>query len=229
MLLRENCCWIRGGNAIRRQIAALSIFMITGLATTLQAQMVIEPVFNRVAGTGPAENGVGVRAIVNLFQTNLGISPLWTAQPGEVYSYVSGDPRKADLDELFFFNDTDIDVTGFSLSIIGTGTNTDDPTTIVRGAPIDARFGDVDGDGKILSDIFSSYQISADGRSIDFRGGLLQPGDRYTAIHLAHSASCPLLAGIDSYVVPEPSTGGLAIAAALVTWIGARRKSAARA
>ncbi|MCA9201133.1 MAG: hypothetical protein KDA87_26515 [Planctomycetales bacterium] len=164
------------------------------------AQLTIEPVFNRIEGTGPGEASVGTRFIVNHEQERLGLGPLWTAIPNEIFSYVSGDPRNPGLDGLAFFNDTDYNITGFGLEIIGTGTDTDDPGTIVRGAPIDAMFGDVDGDGQILSDIFANHTISADGRRIDFTDGLIQPGERYSGIHLASSPNTPEFAGIDSWI-----------------------------
>lgn len=193
---------------------------------TGQAELIMEPVFNRVAGLGGAENVVGVRQAVNGAQDELGIEPAWTAQPGEVFSYVSGDPRKMELDDFFFYNDTDYTITGFSLEIIGTGIDTDDPRTIVRGAPIDARFGDVDGDGQILSDIFSNYEISDDGKSIQFTGGLIQPGERFTDIHLARSDNPPEMAGIDSWfsavAVPEPSAGVLMFAALIPLFLCGR-------
>jgi hypothetical protein len=201
---------------VRRRFVFAPLLLIV-LAVTVQAELVIEPVFNRVAGTGGAENVVGVRQAVNGIQTELGIQPAWQAQPGEVFSYVSGDPRKIELDNFFFYNDTDYDITGFSLEIIGTGTDTDDPRTIVRGAPIDARFGDVDGDRQILSNIFSSHQISANGKSIQFSGGLIRQGERFTDIHLARSDNPPELAGLDTsfsgILVPEPSSAILLLAA----------------
>lgn len=188
------------------------VLLVVSLPTAARAELVIEPVFNRVAGTGGAENVVGVRQAVNGIQAELGIEPAWTAQPNEVFSYVTGDPRNELLDNLFFYNDTEREINGFSLSIVGTGVDTDDPRTIVRGAAIDASFGDVDGDGMILSDIFPSYEISPDGKTIAFFGGSLLPGERFTDIHLASSDNPPQMAGIDSWitVVPEPSASILA-------------------
>lgn len=181
--------------------------LVTCLPRETSAELVIEPVFNR--GPADAEIAVGVRQAVNGIQASLGLEPLWTALPGEVFSYVTGDPRNLELDHLFFINDTDYDLDGFSLAIIGTGVDTDDPRTIDRGAPIDARFGDVDGDGQILSDIFSNYSISADGKRIDFSGGLIQPGDRFTDIHLAMSPNPPEMAGIDSWFTGSISDSAL--------------------
>jgi len=207
--------------------AVVSVLGIVIRPSLVQAELIIEPVFNLVPGTGGAENVVGVRQAVNGTQAELGLEPAWTAEPGDVFSYVSGDPRKMELDDFFFYNDTNYEITGFSLEIIGTGTDTDDPRTIVRGAPIDARFGDVDGDGQILSDIFPGYDISADGKTIQFTGGSILPGERFTDIHLARSDNPPELAGIDSsfsgVLVPEPSTIVLTLIA-LVSLILSRRQ-----
>lgn len=96
-------------------------------------------------------------------------------------------------------NTTNYIMDGYGLSIIGTGNDTHDPSTIVRDAPIDARFGDVDGDGEILSDIFSMFVLSNDGKTIEFSGGSILPGQHFTGIHLATSDSPPNLAGIDSW------------------------------
>lgn len=184
--------------------AALAFFPVVA-----SAQLTIEPVFNRISGTGAGEASVGVRQAVNGEQTHLGLEPLWTALPGEVFSYVSGDPRKLALDGLAFYNDTDYDITGFGLEIIGTGTDTDDPRTIVRGAEIDAQFGDVDGDNQIASDIFGNFTISGDGRKIEFTDGLIRPGERYSGIHLAMSPNAPELAGIDSWITGTISDSAL--------------------
>lgn len=198
----------------RTSLSSSSKFFMLIVATmafpiAANAQLTIEPVFNRIDGTGSGEASVGTRFIVNHEQERLGLGPLWTAIPGEVFSYVSGDPRNPGLDGLAFFNDTDYNITGFGLEIIGTGTDTDDPGTIVRGAPIDAMFGDVNGDGQILSDIFANHTISADGRRIDFTDGLIQPGQRYSGIHLASSPNAPELAGIDSWITGTISDSAL--------------------
>lgn len=198
-------------NQSSRLVQLLATVIATCFPVIASAQLIIEPVFNRIAGTGPGEASVGVRQIVNGEQTRLGLEPLWTGLPGEIFSYVSGDPRNEGLDNLAFFNDSDYDITGFGLDIVGTGTDTDDPRTIVRGAPIDARFGDVDGDGEILSDIFGNFTISNDGKRIEFTDGLLQPGDRYSGIHLAQSSNAPELAAIDSWMTGAISDSALCL------------------
>ncbi len=192
--MRQHCASIL---RIRRSLPVAALLTLTVMPVLARAELVIEPVFNR--GPLDAPKAVGIRQAVNGIQASLNLQPTWTALPNEVFSYVTGDPRNPGLDDLYFINDTNYNLNGFSLAIIGTGVDTDDPRTIVRGAPIDARFGDVDGDGKILSDIFPSYVISPDGKQIDFTGGLIEPGQRFTDIHLATSASPPTMAGIDSW------------------------------
>ena len=188
------------------RLIALSIVIC--VPSTSSAQLVIEPVFNRIDGTGPGEASVGVRQAVNGVQTEHGLRPFWTALPNEIFSYVSGDPRNEGLDNLAFYNDTDYNITGFGLEIIGTGTDTDDPGTIVR-EPIDAKFGDVSGDGMILSDIFGSYTLSNNDQRIEFKDGSISPGERYSAIHLATSPNAPELAGIDSWITGTISDSAL--------------------
>ncbi|MCA9149352.1 MAG: hypothetical protein KDA92_08645 [Planctomycetales bacterium] len=158
------------------------LFMLSLLCAVAPAALIIEPVFNLVPGDG---DGIPLGDIMQ--------------GPGQVFSYVSGDPRNLLLDTLPVTNTTPYTLTGFGLEIIGTGVDTDDPSTIVRGAPIDATFGDVDGDGQILSDMFSSYTISPDGRKIEFSGGTVLSGQRFTDIHLAVSDQAPEMAGIDSW------------------------------
>ena len=89
-------------------------------------------------------------------------------EPDQHFAYVSGDPRKVELDDLLFLNDTPYNMTGFSLRIIGTGTDTDDPGTIVLDDTVDAVFGDVAGH-PISSDIFQQIEITENGKAIHFR------------------------------------------------------------
>ena len=78
-----------------------------------------------------------------------------------------------ELDVFHIWNNTRYDLTGFTLRLVGTATETLDPGTIVRG-PVDAVWGDVNGDGQVgLSDIFSTIPVSADGKEIRFEGGVI--------------------------------------------------------
>ncbi len=198
---------------------AIAAFAVCTLPTTrAQAALIIEPVFNRVAGSGQADNNFPIYDPGFLIN---GIAYFTADEPGEITTYASGDPRDPFLDEFHAWNNTNYDITSFTLRLIGTATDTEDPGTVVRG-PVDAIWGDVDGDGLILSDIFSSITISADGKEIIFSGGLLPVGGRFTDIHLAVSDNPPDLAGIDSFfdgvlAIPEPSTLALAAIAAAIT------------
>jgi hypothetical protein len=100
----------------------------------------------------------------------------------------------------------------------------------VRG-PVDAVWGDVDGDGHIgVSDIFSNVVVSPDGKEIQFSGGMIPVGGRFTDIHLASSEDPPMFAGIDSSftgsAIPEPSTLMLFAGAATVLLWQRHRASA---
>ena len=182
--------------------------ILCGIASVGRSELIIEPVINRFVGN---DDGIPLGDFMPL--------------PGDIFSYVSGDPRDPALDTVPIVNTTNYELNGYGLRIIGIGTDTHDPGTIVRG-PIDARFGDVDGDGMILSDIFATFAISGDGKTIEFSDGSISPGERFTGIHLAVSDNPPILAGIDSWytgtLVPEPSSATL-----LVLWglplLGRRR------
>jgi hypothetical protein len=180
---------------------SVCVMFAFALSTSLNATLVMEPVFNRVAGVGQADNNFP------LYDPAFGFD---IDEPGEVQSYVAGDPRDPFLDVFHVWNNTRYNITGFTLRIIGTGTNTVDPGTIVRG-PVDAVWGDVNGDGQIgVSDIFTTFTVSADGKEIRVENGLIAPGARFTDIHLARSDDPPQFAGVDSSfsgnAIPEPGT-----------------------
>jgi hypothetical protein len=143
-----------------------------------------------------------------------------------VSSLSAGDPRDPFLDEFLVWNNTRYYIDGFTLRIIGTATDTENPGSIVRSFK-DAVFGDVDGDGLVgSSDIFSSIVVSGDGKQIEYTGGLIPVGGRFTDIHLATSDNPPDLAGIDSFfsgvAVPEPATAFLFLLAVAVACIRRR-------
>jgi hypothetical protein len=178
----------------------------------VSAELVIEPVINIVPGSGQAENNFP------LYQPDFLVDGVayWTAnEPGEIVTYAAGDPRDEFLDVFHVWNNTAYNIDGLNLQIIGTGTDTQNPGTVVRG-PTDAVWGDVDGDEQIgQSDIFSTIIVSADQKSIRLEGGIIPVGGRFTDIHLAMSENPPELAGIDSWftgvvAVPEPAAGLLA-------------------
>ena len=174
-------------------------------ASLLNSALVMEPVFNRLPGTGPGPN------VFPFYNPDIlvgGVAYFSADEPGEIVTYPSGDPRDPALDTLAILNNTSYNITGLTLRIIGTATHTLDQSTIVRG-PVDAFWDDVNGDGVTgLSDIFPTIEVSADRKEIRFSGGLIPAGTRFTDIHLAFSDSPPTFAGIDSTfegeLVPEP-------------------------
>jgi hypothetical protein len=187
----------------------------------------MEPVFNRVAGSGPAENNFPLYNPEFLIG---GVAYFTADEPGEIVTYASGDPRDPFLDVVHVWNNTRYNLTGFTLRLIGTANDTREPATIVRG-PVDAVWGDVDGDGRIgVSDIFSNVVVSPDGKEIQFSGGVIPVGGRFTDIHLAWSEDPPMFAGIDSSftgsAIPEPSTLMLFAGAATVLFWQRHRASA---
>jgi hypothetical protein len=182
----------------------------------------MEPVFNRIPGLGQADTNFP------LYDPAFGFD---IDEPSEIESYVAGNPPDPVLDEFHIWNNTRYTITGFTLRIVGTGTNTVDPATIIRG-PVDAVWGDVNGDGQIgVSDIFSSFTVSADGKELRVESGFIIPGGRFTDIHLALSDTVPELAGVDSSfsgnAVPEPGTtsagAALLLIAAWRAFVGRRQ------
>jgi hypothetical protein len=182
-----------------------------------RAGLIIEPVFNRVAGSGPADNNFPLYDPDFLIN---GVAYFTADEPGEIVTYAAGDPRDPFLDVFHVWNNTNYNLTGFTLRLIGTATDTEDPGSVVRG-PVDAVWGDVNGDGRIgLSDIFTTIRVSADGKEIRFEDGLIPVGGRFTDIHLARSDRPPEFAGVDAtftgVAVPEPA-GWALLASGLAT------------
>jgi hypothetical protein len=188
---------------------------------TAQAALVIEPVFNRVDGSGQGDNNFPIYDPTFLID---GVAYFTADEPGEIITYASGDPRDPFLDVFHVWNNTQYNLTGFTLRLVGTATDTANPGTIVRG-PVDAVWGDVNGDAHVgVSDIFATIVVSADGKEIRFKDGVIPVGGRFTDIHLAMSDHPPDFAGIDSsftgIMVPEPATlalGAFGLAALAAT------------
>jgi hypothetical protein len=202
-----------------RVVFALILSMLCSLPV-LGARLTIEPVFNRVEGSGPGP--LSFPFYNPDFLIN-GVAYFVADEPGEIVSYASGDPRDPGLDIINFYNNTNYNITGITLRLVGTAPVTDDPGTIVRG-PVDAVFGDVNGDGKVgLSDYFATITVSPDGKEIRFENGVIPVGGRFTDIHLAFADDPPFFAAIDSSfsgdAVPEPATvgvGGIALLSMLL-------------
>jgi hypothetical protein len=178
--------------------------------STARAALVIEPVINRVEGSGPADNNFPIYDPTFLIDD---VAYFTADEPGEIITYASGDPRDPFLDEFHVWNNTQYHMTGLTLRLTGTATDTANPGTIIRG-PVDAVWGDVNGDSLVgLSDIFATITVSADGKEIRLEDGLIPVGGRFTDIHLAMSDNVPDFAGIDSsftgILVPEPASPAL--------------------
>jgi hypothetical protein len=176
----------------------------------VQSALVIEPVINRVEGSGQGDNNFPIYDPTFLID---GVAYFTADEPGEIITYASGDPRDPFLDVFHVWNNTQYYMTGLTLRLIGTATDTANPGTIVRG-PVDAVWGDVNGDSLVgLSDIFATITVSADGKEIRLEDGLIPVGGRFTDIHLAMSDNPPDFAGIDSsftgILIPEPAAIGL--------------------
>jgi hypothetical protein len=190
---------------VLRSMFSISLLLLT--QSILTAALVIEPVINRVEGSGPAENNFPLydpTYVVN------GVQWALANEPGELFTYVAGDPPEPLFQTIHGWNNTNYNITGLLLRIVGRGTDTEDPGTIVRG-PVDAVWGDVNGDSQIgSSDIFNTITVSADGKELRFDGGLIPVGGRFSDVHLAVSDDPPFLAGVDSTfsgdAVPEPYT-----------------------
>lgn len=215
---------------LRCLVTALVVACSLASSATAPAALIIEPVFNRVEGSGQAGNNFPLYDPEFLVD---GIAYFTANEPGEVVSYPAGDPPDPELDEFHVWNNTTYEITGFTLRLIGTATETRNPGTIVRG-PVDAVWGDANGDTQIgLSDIFATILVSPDGKEIRFEDGLIPIGGRFTDIHLAVSDNPPDLAGIDATftgnLVPEPTTFVLlAVGLAAAGLLTVRRKLSKR-
>jgi PEP-CTERM motif-containing protein len=197
----------------RSRSLLLSLAAVLAAPSSAMATLIMEPVFNRVAGTGPGGNVLGFY-IPELINPATGEPILIADEPGEVDTFPAGFPADPVLvNTVRFYNNTSYDLTGFSLSLVGTA---DEPTpfnfTVTRDANVDAFWGDVDGDGFVgHSDIFGSITLSADHRTIFFSDGVIPVGGRFTDFNLAMTSDGePFKAAVDATFsgtpVPEPAT-----------------------
>ncbi|MBI1366348.1 MAG: hypothetical protein GC153_10400 [Alphaproteobacteria bacterium] len=166
-------------------------------AAPSHATVVMAPSFLRVPGVGPTEplefqtyndpsdpaspyNGAFVLGFYNP-----GITPtsLTADEPDEILTYGAGYPADPTLaTQTLFSNDTHYVITGFTLHIAGYAEQqSDDPLDLVfyDDPNVDAVWGDTT-DGAIETDIFGSYSISDNGKTIAFTGGHLDIGDIFT-------------------------------------------------
>jgi hypothetical protein len=170
-------------------------------------KLLIEPVFNHVDTPGPNEVVVGFSA-PGLINPATGEPFIPADEPGEVDIFAAGFPADAvNITTLRFFNNTDFDITGFRLHIVGTA---DEPQpfnfTVTRDANVPAFFADLNQDGHVgVSDIFRSIDVSDDGRTITFSDGLIRPGDIFTDfIFSATSTGEPMKAAVEATFTGVP-------------------------
>ena len=226
---------IPGGVAAGRLgTAALLAAALVGVPSTATASLIMEPVFNGVAGTGGGTDLLPF-PFLDLVNGATGLPFITADEPGEIVTYPAGFPADPALaDTVRFYNDTDYNITGFTLSIIGTA---DEPVpftfTITRG-PVDAIWGDANGDGLIgSSDIFGAIAVSADGKAITFSNGLIPIGGRFTDFIYSRTTAgeTHFQAGVDARFqgvpVPEPATLTLTLTGAAMGLVRRRRTRAA--
>jgi hypothetical protein len=196
------------------------------------ATLIIEPVFLSTEGSGPAETVLGFY-LPDFINPATGEPFLTADEPGEVVTYPAGFPRDEGLAEVVrFYNNTEFDITGFTLVLVGTAIEPEPFNfTVQRDPNVDAVWGDANEDGLIgLSDIFATVTVSEDGRTITFSDGLIPVGGRFTDyIFSTTTDQQPFLAAIDASfsgtraAVPEPGTLALfGVASLLLT--GVRRR-----
>ena len=204
----------------------LSLLLAAGIASADPMPLVIAPVINRVAGTGPGANLWGLSTFLS--------------NPGKVFDYGAGYP--ADPAHLVndIYNDTAYTITGMHLEIYGWADDTEEPWNLTPDPLYPATFGTVPAFGidptlygPPESDIFSTITISPDGKTIDFSNGILLPGARFTDIVKSFSVTNPNYAAIHSsfVAVPEidPSSGGHALTIVIGVLAMIERRRSAKA
>lgn len=218
----------RGGRAVLAVLALAAAALAAPVRAN--AALIIEPVFNRVAGSG------GDTTIVPLYNPGFlngatGLPFLLADEPGEIDTYPAGFPPDPVLvDTVRFYNNTQFNITGFTLSLIGTAVEPEPFNFIVTRGPVDAIWGDANGDGSVgSSDIFGSITLSPDMKTIFFSGGVIPVGGRFTDFHYAAvtAGESAFLAGIDASftgtAVPEPATLMLVSAGGVLAALRRRR------
>ena len=212
---------MRSGH-LARLFCALLAFLLLARPVPVSATFVIEPTFHHVEGSGQADNNFPIydpTYIVN------GIQWALANKPGDVSSYVVNFPADPDFATHHIWNNTDYAITGFDIKIVGPASDPVDPASITPG-PVDAVFGDVNGDAVIgLSDIFHSIRVSEDRKEILFEDGVIPTGGRFTDLYLVTSDTNPANVGFEATftgtIVPEP--GGMLLLA--IAWpLGCRRR-----
>ena len=170
-------------------------------------KLLMEPVFNHVAEPGPDEIVVGFSA-PDLINPATGEPFIPANKPGEVDIFAAGFPADAiNITTLRFSNNTDFDITGFQLHIVGTA---DEPQqfnfTVTRDPNVPAFFADLNGDGLAgVSDIFKTIEVSDHGRTITFSDGLIPVGDIFTDFFFSTTTTgAPLKAAVEATFTGVP-------------------------
>jgi hypothetical protein len=210
----------------------ISGVVAVGWTTTASATLLIEPVINFVAGSGPSANSFPLYdpGFVNAANDE---HPFLANAPGEIDTVSIGNPPDPFLLTNFVWNNTAYNITSLRLSIIGSAThptNSEDAWLIERDSNVDAFFGDADGDGHIgLSNIFSSIVVSDGGKTITLSGGLIPMNGHFTDIsHAFTTDGHSFFAGVDTsfggVLAPEPATWTLLLAGLSGAWFCRRRQ-----
>lgn len=198
-------------------LASSAALLALSLSVTAQATLIMEPVFNRVEGSGPGDALLGLHTL-DLINPATGQPFLTADEPGEVITYPAGFPADPVLvNTVRIYNNTQYDITGVTLTIVGTA---DEPEpfnfTVERDPDVDAFFGDANGDGDLgESDIFGTATLSNGGRTITFTDGLIPVGGRFTDfLYSMTTDGLPFTAAVDAtfageLAVPEPAALGL--------------------
>jgi hypothetical protein len=210
------------------QIAAAIISI--GWSPAADATLFMEPVFDRVPGSGPSDTAFPIDNPA--FLNGATGEPFDTAsKPGEIDTYSAGYPRDEVLTSVSFYNNTQYAITAFHLNIIGSSFEPIPYTfTITRDPNVDAFYGDANGDGKIgVSDIFSTITVSDDARAITFSNGLIPPGGRFTDYIFSYTTDGQTFragvdASFDGVFVPEPTSLALLIPGLIAIWAETRRR-----
>jgi hypothetical protein len=206
---------------VGRASALLALFV---LAANVDAGLIMEPVINRVEDSGVAF----AFGVCNLDLQGANDFPIATAcAANAIATYVAGEPRDPFLDFDLAdpatghpVNNTRYEMDGFHIRIAGSATGHEIGDGPIARMPVDATWGDVDGDGRIgQSDIFGTITVSVDGTTISLTDGIVPPGMGFTDIHLAAMTvpgETPLRVALDSWFtgifIPEPSTFALGLA-----------------
>lgn len=219
MTRRSNSTRFLSAFSVSAALGGVAAMMALCAPQSASATVVMAPVFLSVPGEGPTE-------------------------PLQFQTY--NDPADPTLaTQTLFSNDTHYIITGFTLHIAGYAEQLsadlldlvfhDDPN-------VDAIWGDT-AEGNIESDVFSSYSITDNGKTIIFSGGHIGIGDiftdfLYSAIVGNHTSFTPnnpysqniayIQASFRGYETPLPAAAPLMVAGLGALGAMARRRRAAR-